>query len=145
MDCSRECYSRLPHELWVFCGPRSEIETQEGLVELLKKSNWDNAYFLLPRSSLSREVLLHFLQERKINHRAFDLYDTVIQKLEPISNLEDVDEIIFTSPSTVRGFLHIFGTLPRDKVLTAIGPITQRVLQKSLNALRSFLSCILIS
>jgi uroporphyrinogen-III synthase len=107
-----------------------EHETQEGLIELLKQSALDGAYFLLPRSSLSRPILLRFFQERKIRFAACDLYDTVTQKLEPVPDLKTIDEIVFTSPSTVRGFLEIFGDLPKDKRLHAIGPITAQALQE---------------
>ncbi len=78
---------------------------------------------------MSRSVLLAFFQERKIRFVACDLYDTVTQKLEPVPDLKTIDEIVFTSPSTVRGFLEIFGHLPQDKRWHAIGPITARALR----------------
>jgi uroporphyrinogen-III synthase len=106
----------------------AEHETQEGLIALLKSLSLDQAYFFLPRSSLSRPHLLTFLQKKKIRCLAVDLYDTLLQKLEPIPDLSSIDEIVFTSPSTVRGFLQIFGHLPKDKQLRAIGPITARAL-----------------
>jgi uroporphyrinogen-III synthase len=109
------------------------VETQEGLIEELKKVTWDKAYFLWPRSSLSRSVLLHFFREREIRYRAFDLYDTFFQKPEPVPDLKEVDEIVFTSPSTVRAFVHIFGKIPKDKKLCAQGPITETVLLDLVN------------
>jgi uroporphyrinogen-III synthase len=61
-----------------------------------------------------------------------DLYDTVPQKLEPIPDLNAIDEIVFTSPSTVRAFVEIFRHIPQDKTLTCLGPITQEELQKEI-------------
>ncbi len=111
----------------------AEEETQEGLIALLKQCRTEDCYFLLPRSSLSRPVLLSFLYEQKIRCVAFDLYDTCMQRLEPVPDLNLIDEIVFTSPSTVQGFLHIFGQLPRHKQLHAIGPITQKALDDVIN------------
>jgi uroporphyrinogen-III synthase len=106
----------------------AQKETQEGIVQLLNKLNLDNAYFFMPRSSLARPILANFFKERQIRYQACDLYDTVAQILEPKPDLDQVEEIIFTSPSTVNAFLEIFGSLPRGKKLIAIGPITEQAL-----------------
>ena len=82
----------------------------------------------MPRSSRSRPVIAQFFQEKEIRYQACDLYDTVTQALKPKPDLKLVDEIVFTSPSTVSAFLEIFGKLPKDKKLTAIGPVTQEML-----------------
>jgi uroporphyrinogen-III synthase len=107
-------------------------ETQEGVVSLLQDLNLDDAYVFLPRSSLSRPLLVHYLETMQIPTFACDFYDTVPQMLEPRPNLDKIDEIVFTSPSTVQAFLAIFGALPRDKKCIAIGPITESFLQKSM-------------
>jgi uroporphyrinogen-III synthase len=116
----------LPAPAWV-----ASEETQEGLVELLKGKHLDEAYFLLPRSSRSRPVLTHFFQQAGIRHYAFDLYDTILHQPGPPPDLAAIDEIVFTSPSTVEGFLRIFGPLPKDKKLRAIGPITQAAINSA--------------
>ena len=106
----------------------SSEETQEGVVQLLNKMHLDDAYFFVPRSSLSRPVLTNFFKERSIRFQACDLYDTVAQELHPKPDLTHIDEIVFTSPSTVRAFLSIYGELPKDKKLRAIGPVTEMAL-----------------
>ena len=87
-------------------------------------------YFFYPRSKNARPNLIEFM--RKNNIPFFDLivYETVFQKLEPVPDLAQFDEIIFTSPSTVQGFLRIYGALPKDKKLTCIGPVTEREIFK---------------
>lgn len=110
----------------------SSQETQEGVVELLKGMNLEGAYFFMPRSSRSRLVLTNFFKERGILCLACDFYDTVEQELAPRPDLTSVDEIIFTSPSTVEGFLKIYGTLPQTKKLLAIGQITRQSLSEQL-------------
>ncbi len=107
-------------------------ERQEGVVELLKRLDLGDAYFFLPRSSLSRPVIVQFFKEKQIRFHACDLYDTVAQDLEPKPDLDSIDEIVFTSPSTVEAFLKIFGVLPKDKKLITIGPITSEAVKNRL-------------
>lgn len=105
-------------------------ESQEGVIELLKMLDLDNGYVLYPRSTLARKKLEDFLIKRGIRHQVCDLYDTVLQKPHPIPSLDAVQEIVFTSPSTVKGFIAAFGELPKGKKLTCIGPVTENELKK---------------
>ncbi|MBI2742853.1 MAG: uroporphyrinogen-III synthase [Chlamydiales bacterium] len=108
----------------------AEQESQEGIIALLETLDLKGANIFMPRSSLARPQIVHFLQEKGVNYTAVDLYDTVVQRLEPTPELRDFDEIIFTSPSTVHAFKEIFGHLPKDKKLIAIGPITEEALRE---------------
>lgn len=103
------------------------VATQEGIIDWIEEKGPDDASFFWPRSMQSRPLLEQFLQKRKAF--IFDLYDTVMQIPGPIPSLDEVEEIVFTSPSTVRGFLQIYGKIPEGKKLTAIGPITAQALQ----------------
>lgn len=98
--------------------------TQEGMIKLLENLPLKNAYLLWPRSTKARSVLSDYLTSRAIRFQIIDLYETHFQKPEVPISLEEVEEIVFTSPSTVEGFLRIFKTLPTNKKLTAIGPVT---------------------
>ncbi len=100
--------------------------TQEGVIALLETLPLENSYLLYPRSKLARPHLAKYLKQRNAPVFILDLYETIFQKIEPVPDLGQFDEIVFTSPSTVEGFLRIFGALPRDKKLTAIGPITEK-------------------
>lgn len=108
--------------------------TQEGMIELLKSLDLRGAYLVWPRSARARDTLTTYLQTLKSSARIaiIDLYETSYQKLEPVPCLEEIEEIVFTSPSTVDGFLRIYGSLPKDKQLTAIGPVTSSYLRNSL-------------
>lgn len=99
--------------------------TQEGIMSILQPG-----YYFLPHSKRARPDLARFMTERGISFFALELYDTLLQRPEPVPRLADFDEIVFTSPSTVDGFLAIYKTLPPDKKLTAIGPITEAYLKK---------------
>ncbi len=108
----------------------AENESQEGLVQLLSKLDIEGSYFFLPRSALSRPVLVQYFIERQIRFQACDLYDTTTLKATAIPDLKEIDEIVFTSPSTVKGFMEIFGALPKGKRLLAIGPVTEKALRE---------------
>lgn len=108
----------------------SEEETQEGVVKLLETLDLSDAYFFMPRSSLSRPVLAQYFTEKGVRFEACELYDTVTQDLTFKPDLELVDEIVFTSPSTVKAFIEIFKELPKAKKLLAIGPVTKAALEK---------------
>lgn len=111
----------------------ARVATQEGVVALIKNID---GFFFLPRSRLARSALTDFMRCEKIPFFALDLYDTVLQTLQPIPDLNEFDEIVFTSPSTVAGFFSIYGTFPHNKKLTAIGPITEQALLNCRNILR---------
>jgi uroporphyrinogen-III synthase len=101
-------------------------ETQEGVIELLKKM--PPSYVFLPHATLARDVLERFLIESQTRYQICDLYDTVTHRSEPVPSLDAVDEIVFTSPSTVRAFFEIFSSLPVGKKMICLGPITQEAL-----------------
>jgi len=103
-------------------------ETQEGIIKMLTKQDLDRAYMFLPCSSLSRPDLAHFLMIRRIRHQLCHLYDTQVREPVEKPNLEEIDEIVFTSPSTVEAFQKVFGEIPKNKKLTSIGPITENKL-----------------
>lgn len=111
-----------------YCHFIADEETQEGMVALLRLQPLEKAYLFFPRSSLSRNVVTEFLKERSIPFQDCFIYDTVVQKNPIFFNLKEIHEIVFTSPSTIRAFLEIFSTIPLDKKLIAIGPITQKAL-----------------
>ncbi len=103
----------------------ASTETAEGLTEMLDGFPLENARLFWPHSVLSRDVIPAYARTRDVVLVDCAIYTTIPQCIEPVPNLDAFDEIIFTSPSTVEGFLDIFGQLPCDKQLTAIGSITQ--------------------
>lgn len=100
-------------------------ERQEGVIELLMLQDLKHAYILVPRSSQARPQIQLFLEKYGIRHQLCDLYDTVPKVPKVLPDLSTVDEIVFTSPTTVDAFIQVFGTLPADKQLTSIGPVTE--------------------
>lgn len=103
----------------------AQEETQEGVIALLKKEPLDDAYICLPCSSLARSQLVHFIMQRRLLHQLCYIYDTFPVENVELPDLNNVDEIVFTSPSTVDAFIKLYGALPKDKSLIPIGPITR--------------------
>ena len=109
-----------------------KVSTQEGIIELLKSIPTENSYFLIPRSSIARKEIDHFLSSKRINYLPLDIYDTYInQDLKEI-NLKDFEEVFFTSPSTVKAFIKRFKSIPSHLALKSIGPITKKAIEKYL-------------
>ncbi len=110
--------------------------TQEGMIALLETLPLDNARLLWPRSAQARDVLGKYLHEKHIAHEIVDLYDTVPNDCGAI-DLSEVDEIVFTSPSTVESFFEKYEAVPSGIKLTPIGPITESFLTRKCLPFRS--------
>lgn len=109
----------------------AEDETQEGVVELLKNRDLKKSFIFWPHSSLSRSVLTDFFLKENLKFEAPSFYETEFILTNPIPDFEIIDEIFFTSPSTVDAFFQIIKELPKNIKLNAIGPITkQHLLRK---------------
>lgn len=104
----------------------AELETAEGVVQLLDKQSFDNPFFVWPHSSLSRLVIEDYFKQKQFRYYAFVAYDTQSCVSQPYPNFDQFDEIVFTSPSTVTTFLEHFGQPPARIKLTPIGPVTQQ-------------------
>ncbi len=110
--------------------------TQEGVIASLEGKVLKDVFY--PRSSLARPLLSRYLIEKNIPHELLDLYDTVHQEPVPRPSLEEIEEIVFTSPSTVDGFFKIFGKIPEGIKLSFQGPVTERYFYETLDRLRDF-------
>ena len=114
---------------------KSQEERQEGILPFLEKISLD-AYVFYPRSSKARLLLQRYLQQKKIACEVLDLYHTTLQKIEPVPSLEEVEEIMFTSPSTVEGFFQIFSEIPPGKKISFQGKVTRDFFQQKIDRLQ---------
>lgn len=115
-------------------------ESSEGLVAMFEEVDFSNSYLLWPHSALSRDVLPLFFTRKTMNWVDCILYDTRPRRPDPLPSLCDIDEIVFTSPSTVNAFLQFFGPIPQNKVISAIGPVTFAALPRCDEFRENFLS-----
>lgn len=107
----------------------AQVETAEGLVEELRIIE-PEAFFFWPHSSGARPVISEFLFNNNFRFKECVLYSTA-----PMENFEMPDgslfhEIVFTSPSTVEAFFQHQPNFQEQKILTAIGPVTESCLAK---------------
>lgn len=119
-------------QLGIFPSIIASDETAEGIVEELKKLDLKECHLFWPHSAKSRTVISDYLEEQKIIYSACIFYAPKNQENKNVPNLNDFDEIIFTSPSTVEAFFEIFGHVPQHIKLTAVGPITEKALSQAM-------------
>ena len=109
----------------------AQDESQEGLIELLKRINWKRtSHLFYPRSSRARKLLNEHLEASNISYEALDLYDSEPFHSEPKPNLSEFDEIVFTSSSGVKSFFENFNELPGHLRVICKGRVTRSALEK---------------
>ncbi len=107
----------------------AKCATQEGVIAALAQIDFEKSYLFYPRSKIARSLLEHFLIKKEIRHQLCDLYETVPRLEKQNWNWEEIDEIVFTSPSTVNAFFNFYSLPPSGIALTSIGPVTKRALE----------------
>lgn len=85
---------------------------------------------LLPRSDKALPTIPDGLRKMGFDVTAITAYENKVNKSARRIDLDDVDNIIFTSPSTVDAFISIYGGLPCGKKLITRGRATQAHLQE---------------
>lgn len=112
-------------------------ETQEGIIALLEKEKFQDPHFLWPRSKKARPMLANWMALQKWKLTEWPIYDIKVNRMEPLPNLKEFEEIVFSSPSTVDAFLEIFGDWPTHAHLTTIGPVTREHLAIKMQILKN--------
>ncbi len=110
----------------------AESECQEGLISLISAQPLQSPFFFWGHSALSRPLLKEFINKSAVPHIAFVLYDTRFKEPSLPISLDNIDEIVFSSPSTVEAFCHFFGSLPQNKKLSAKGQVTEQAIKSKL-------------
>jgi uroporphyrinogen III methyltransferase/synthase len=105
-----------------------EEETAESMAELLRNFPVKGKRFLIPRSDLARDLLVDALRKRGAHVDPVTAYRNICPKIKK-QDLGRIDEIVFTSPSTVKNFLKMHPEIPARIKVWAIGPVTQAELK----------------
>ncbi len=114
----------------------------EGLIKLIKE-NWEkfeNKSILVPRAKKGRELLSEHFKDKSIEIEILPIYQTSInipenkEKVEKMLKNQEIDIVVFTSPSTFENFLQIFGKEKGKKYLSfpkiaVIGATTKKAIE----------------
>jgi len=108
---------------------KPEFETSLGLFEVLK-DKIKNKKILLLRSDIADKGLEEKFKSAGAKVKRCVLYKNVIPKNIPELDLSIFDEIMFTSPSTVRNFYKIYKSIPSKIKVKCIGEVTYKEAKK---------------
>ncbi len=105
-------------------------ESSAGLIEKFSKLNLKDKKIFLPRSDLSGKGLDDGLRKLGASVISSFAYRNVMPDSLPDLNLEDFDEIFFTSPSSVRNFKKKYKKVPGKVRIRSIGEVTLKEIKK---------------
>jgi len=99
-------------------------ESSRGLLKRFKKENINGKRIFMPRSDLSDKGLKNGLKRLGAVVTSIYAYRNVMPSDLPDLELSNFDEIMFTSPSTVRNFKKRYGKIPKGITRRFIGDVT---------------------
>jgi uroporphyrinogen III methyltransferase/synthase len=105
-------------------------ESSEGLVKKFRELNLRSKRIFLPRSDISDKGLKQALERLGAEVVTSFAYRNVMPKDLPDLNLSFFDEIMFTSPSTVRNFKKRYKEVPQGVKIKCIGEVTNKELSR---------------
>lgn len=83
---------------------------------------------LIPRSSLALPIIPEGLREQGYEVDCITAYINRMPVHPRKICLDEVDRIVFTSPSTIDNFISLYGSLPVGKIFATRGPVTEQYL-----------------
>ncbi|MFQ5952920.1 MAG: uroporphyrinogen-III C-methyltransferase [Candidatus Omnitrophota bacterium] len=99
-------------------------ESSRGLIKAFKKIDLKGKKIFMPRSDISDKGLGKALEALGADVTASVAYRNVMPEDLPDLDLNEFDEIMFTSPSTVRNFKKRYGEAPEGIKINCIGEVT---------------------
>ena len=99
-------------------------ETSDGLVDEFKKVDLAGKKLFMPRSDISDKGLAKAFEALGAEVTASFAYRNVMPEGLPDLDLKFFNEIMFTSPSTVRNFIKRYKSVPRNVRIKCIGGVT---------------------
>lgn len=112
----------------------------EGILDAVTPESICGRRVLIPRAAEAREILPQTLRERGAAVDVVVAYQTVLPAVDPALLTQrfrqsEIDAVTFTSSSTVRNFVRLFGdanlnSIVDGSMIACIGPITARTVQQ---------------
>ena len=107
----------------------SEVEEDNSYGVVSWFSSQSRGRVLIPRSNLALPIIPEGLRQHGFEVDCVTAYINRMPENPKKVNLDEIDRIVFTSPSTIDNFIRLYGTLPEKKELVTRGPITEQHLQ----------------
>lgn len=149
--------SRFAVKYWVLSNGGFDIEnvvsigakTSEALrnagVKNIKQTEKDDSYgvinwfseqkkgrVLIPRSNIALPIIPEGLKALGFEVETVTAYINRMPQNPIKVNLDKIDKIIFTSPSTVDNFVKLYGGIPNEKILETRGVVTEKRLKEKM-------------
>lgn len=106
-----------------------EVEEDNSYGVLSWFSSQSRGRVLIPRSNLALPIIPEGLRQLGFEVDCVTAYINRMPEHPKKVNLDEIDRIVFTSPSTIDNFIRLYGALPEKKELVTRGPITEQHLQ----------------
>lgn len=106
-----------------------EVEEDNSYGVLSWFSSQSRGRVLIPRSNLALTIIPQGLRQLGFEVDCVTAYINRMPEHPKKVNLDEIDRIVFTSPSTIDNFIRLYGALPEKKELVTRGPITEQHLQ----------------
>ena len=103
-----------------------EDESSHGLLNEFKKNDISPANVLLPRSDIGLTILPEGLKAMGWEVKVIPIYKNALPGNLQALDLQNVDQIVFSSPSCVTNFLKLYGAFPQNKAFIFRGKETEK-------------------
>ena len=87
---------------------------------------------LIPRSNIALPIIPEGLKALGFEVETVTAYINRMPQNPIKVNLDKIDKIIFTSPSTVDNFVKLYGGIPNEKILETRGVVTEKRLKEKM-------------
>lgn len=102
------------------------------LLHWLALRSVEKMYLCISKSGFSIPPIRHAILHRNIRHQIYHLYDLAMHIPKVLIDLQDIEQIVFTNPITVKVFFSLYNRIPTEKTLISIDPSTKEVLDRYL-------------
>lgn len=104
----------------------------KGLVKELKVYISSGDRILIPTSASAKSYIENNLKSENVYIKRVNIYETLCGEVKNPKVLDDVDIVLYSSPSTVKNMINIFGIDKlKEKCSIAIGPVTNEELKEN--------------
>ena len=104
----------------------AETESSSGLLEAFSTIDVSGLSILLPQAEVSSEQLPEDLAARGAKVEKLTVYKTIEKEIDDV-DLDYIDQVLFTSGSTVRAFVEKFSNIPKHIEALCLGIPTQTI------------------